>query len=102
MTRREPVADRLDVILPLMRALPGGSFLLGDERERADERPVHEVTIEPFSIAVYPVTNAEYAVFLEETGHPEPLNWRQARFDRPDSPVCGVSWDDAVAYADWL
>jgi len=85
-----------------MRALPGGTFLLGDENGQADERPVHEVTLDPFSIAVYPVTNAEYAVFLARTGHPEPVEWRRPRFDRPDGPVCGVSWEDAVAYADWL
>ncbi len=85
-----------------MRALPGGSFLLGDAGGRADEQPVHEVTLDPFSIAIHPVTNAEYAVFLAQTGHPEPLEWRRPRFDRTDYPVCGVSWDDAVAYATWL
>lgn len=99
---REPVSSRHDVILPEMRALPGGAFLLGDESGRPDEQPVHEVTLDPFSIAVYPVTNAEYAMFLAQTVHPEPVEWRQPRFDRPEYPVCGVSWDDAVAYAHWL
>lgn len=88
--------------MPEMRSLPGGTFLLGDEKGRADEQPVHEVTVDPFSIGVYPVTNAEYAVFLAITGHPEPIEWGQPRFDRPECPVCGVSWHDAVAYADWL
>ncbi|MBI4579141.1 MAG: formylglycine-generating enzyme family protein [Planctomycetes bacterium] len=98
----EPVSGRMDVILPEMRALPGGTFLLGDERGRADERPVHEVVLDAFSIAVCPVTNAEYAVFLAWTGHPEPIGWQQPRFDGPEHPVCGVSWEDAVAYAQWL
>jgi formylglycine-generating enzyme required for sulfatase activity len=98
----EPLSDSTDVVLPRMQALPGGSFLLGDDKGRADERPVHEVTIDPFSIAILPVTNNEYAAFLAQTGHPEPGEWRQPRFDGPEYPVCGVSWEDAIAYADWL
>ena len=71
---------------------------MGDESGRADEKPVHSVLVDAFSIAIYPVSNAEYAVFLERTGHDEPVEWMQPRFDRPDLPVCGVSWKDAVAY----
>jgi formylglycine-generating enzyme len=101
-TGSEPIPGGTDPILPAVRALPGGSFLLGDTNGRADEQPVHEVIVDPFAIAICPVTNAEYAVFLRQTGHAEPIEWRQPRFDHPDSPVCGVSWEDAVAYADWL
>jgi formylglycine-generating enzyme required for sulfatase activity len=99
-TQSEPVTSGTQIILPTLRALPGGAFLLGDENGRSDERLVHEVTIDPFSIAIHPVSNAEYAVFLEKSGHPEPIEWRQPRFDRSNCPVCGVSWTDAVAYAD--
>jgi formylglycine-generating enzyme required for sulfatase activity len=85
-----------------MRELPGGRFDMGDKSGRADERPLHSVRLDAFSMAAYPVSNAEYAVFLERTGHDGPVEWMQPRFDRPDLPVCGVSWLDAVAYADWL
>ena len=48
-------ANRAEPILPDMRELPGGSFLMGDESGRADERPVHPVTLDAFAIAAYPV-----------------------------------------------
>ncbi len=91
-----------DPIRPQMRDLPGGAFLMGDAAGRGDERPVHEVFVSPFALGVFPVSVAEYRVFLQQTDHPQPVEWGQPRFDRPDLPACGVSWDDAVAYADWL
>src|SRR5688572_1800594 len=87
---------------PEMRELAGRAFLMGDPSGRADEQPVHRVILEPFSIAVYPVTNAEYARFLVATQHPEPIGWMKPRLEHALAPVCGVSWEDAVAYAAWL
>ena len=91
-----------ELIEPIMVQLEGGSFQMGDDTGRDDEKPEHHVTVSAFMIAMYPVSNAEYAVFLRRTDHPTPKQWGQAPFDRPDRPVCGVSWLDAVAYADWL
>jgi len=88
-----------------MRELAGTGptgFRMGDQNGRADEQPVHRVTLDPFSVAIWPVTNREYAVFLELTGNEVPSDWGQPPFDHPDAPVCAVSWYDAVAYADWL
>jgi formylglycine-generating enzyme len=103
MTRQTTTAfDANQATLPAMCALAGGTFLMGDPNGRFDEQPVHEVIVAPFAIGAYPVTNAEYARFLAQTGRAEPLGWGQPRFDRPAYPVCGVSWDDAVAYAEWL
>jgi formylglycine-generating enzyme required for sulfatase activity len=60
------------------------------------------VAVDPFALAVYPVTNAEYSAFLRKTGHATPIEWGRPRFDHPRAPVCGVSWDDAMAYVAWL
>jgi formylglycine-generating enzyme required for sulfatase activity len=92
----------IEPIEPDMRPLDGGVFLMGDAAGRADEQPVHEVRVSPFAIAVYPVSVREYARFLEATGHEPPIEWGFERFAGDDLPVCGVSWFDAVAYADWL
>jgi formylglycine-generating enzyme required for sulfatase activity len=89
-------------VLPEMRSLPGGTFLMGDDAGRGDEQPIHEVTIGPFQIAVCPVTVREYAAFMSATGHAEPREWGAPPFADLDLPVCGVSWLDAVAYARWL
>ncbi|MEX2372622.1 MAG: SUMF1/EgtB/PvdO family nonheme iron enzyme, partial [Dehalococcoidia bacterium] len=48
--------------------LVGGVFSMGSDA-RPDEQPVHEVGVGPFAAALTPVSNAEYAHFLDATGH---------------------------------
>src|SRR5215212_6257054 len=54
------------------------------------------------SLGIYQVTNAEYARFLEATGHQHPPTWGAPNFDHPQQPVVSVSWFDAIAYCEWL
>jgi formylglycine-generating enzyme required for sulfatase activity len=75
---------------------------MGWEDGHPSERPRHKVWLDGFTIARAPVTNAEYARFLEETGAPSPPWWSQPRFSEPEQPVVGVNWLDAVAYCDWV
>jgi formylglycine-generating enzyme len=49
--------------------LSGGTFRMGSDDFYPDEKPVRTVSVEPFSIDVYPVTNDEYARFVAETGY---------------------------------
>ena len=86
---------------PELVSLDGGVLLMGSERGRPDEQPVHRVEIAPFRVAVAPVTNARFEPFLA-TGHEPPRFWDDERFNAPDQPVVGVSWFDAVAYCEWL
>lgn len=51
-----------------MVRLPGGRFTMGTDQGLADERPAHPVTLKPFRIDRRPVTNAEFAAFLEHAG----------------------------------
>jgi sulfatase modifying factor 1 len=85
-----------------MVLIPQGSFTMGDDDGRPDERPAHEVTLNAFRLAVLPVTNADYAAFLEATGHESPRFWMEPSFNSPRQPVVGVSWFDAVSYCEWL
>ena len=50
------------------------------------------------SVAYTPVTNEEYALFLKETGR----NVSEIPAGKANHPVVNVSYNDAVAYADWL
>jgi formylglycine-generating enzyme required for sulfatase activity len=60
-----------------------------------------EIT-QPFLISRTPVTNSEYARFLKaEPDYPRPLYWDDRRFNQPQQPVVGVSWEDAIAYCKW-
>ncbi|MCP4699875.1 MAG: SUMF1/EgtB/PvdO family nonheme iron enzyme, partial [Gammaproteobacteria bacterium] len=81
--------------LPEMARLPGGTFKMGD----SECGPIHKVTLSAFSIGRYPVTFAEYDRFCEAVHRqkPEDRGWGQG-----GRPVINVSWDDAVAYCEWL
>ncbi|MER6299757.1 SUMF1/EgtB/PvdO family nonheme iron enzyme [Kitasatospora sp. NPDC001539] len=108
---------------PAMTDVPAGRALIGTPDHDVDELhrdaqqfgvqrawvqkecPRHPVDLPAFRIARYPVTNAEYAVFLKSTGHPElPSNWSYGRFApaAANHPVHTVTAASADAYAAWL
>jgi formylglycine-generating enzyme required for sulfatase activity len=87
---------------PEMRPIPEGDFLMGWDGGRDDEKPAHRVWVDAFELAAHQTTNADYAQFLEATGHPRPLLWDDPNFNNPAQPVVAVSWFDALAYCEWL
>ena len=76
-----------------MRGLP--------EQDRRDERPAHAVMVGAFLVARRPVSNAQYARYVEAAGVAPPPFWAQDGFCGADKTVVGVSWHDAVFCA-WL
>ncbi len=52
-----------------MVAVPGGTFRMGSEEFYEEERPVREVTVDPFSIDEHQVTVAEFRRFVKATGY---------------------------------
>ncbi len=115
---------------PEMVLIPPGRFVMGvppeeSAREKSDDddaRPQHEVTIRHgFWLAKYPVTRAEFAVFVADTGYvqsggaygwveakrtwepSDQFGWQNPGFAQTDrDPVVCVSADEADAYAKWL
>ena len=75
--------------------IPEGDFLFGDEPS-----PRY---VPPFHIDRFPVTNRDYAVFVEDTHHRAPMYWQDGSFPEAlaDHPVVGVDYFDALAYAQW-
>jgi iron(II)-dependent oxidoreductase len=57
----------------------GGAFLLGARRADPfvydNEKWAHSVRVEPFAIAKAPVTQAEFAAFVEDGGYTDPRLW---------------------------
>ncbi len=49
--------------------IPGGSFTMGSDDERPEERFSHVVRVDGFWIDQHEVTNAEFAEFEEATGY---------------------------------
>jgi len=82
--------------------VPDGYFVMGNDDSLAEEeKPAHQVYVKGFFIDKYEVSNRDYEIFLQETGHSIPKYWYDERFNEPDHPVVGVSWEDAAAYAKW-
>lgn len=52
-----------------MVAIEGGTFTMGDDSERPEERIAHAVTVSPFWIDRHEVTNAQFRAFVEATGY---------------------------------
>ena len=108
----EPVVDG-----PEMVRVDGGDHDVGAPAAVGfaydNERPRHPVELEPFWIDVTPVTNAQFAAFVADTGAEAPLYWERegnewvsTAFGRrepvePTLPVIHVDWHQADAYARW-
>jgi formylglycine-generating enzyme required for sulfatase activity len=52
-----------------MVLVPGGTTTIGSDRYYVEERPVRQVEVSDLWVDEHPVTNAEFARFVEETGH---------------------------------
>jgi formylglycine-generating enzyme required for sulfatase activity len=76
------------------------------------------VTLSPFAIGKFPVTNAQYRSFLEAPDggrrpgfwlkrvggsgdSMKPQYWDDPKYNQPDQPVVGVSWHQAAAFCAW-
>ena len=91
------ILDAMEVV-----EVAAGWFWMGWEEGHPGERPRHRVWLDRFAIARAPVTNQEYARFLESGGAVPPPWWDDPRFADPDQPVVGVNWFEAVQYCTWF
>jgi formylglycine-generating enzyme required for sulfatase activity len=87
--------------------VPGGRFWVGsgaDEEDAGeDEKPRHLVDVSGFWLAVTPVTNRQYEMFLRVRREiEEPRFWRDRKYNQAEQPVVGVSWLEAREFCRWL
>jgi formylglycine-generating enzyme required for sulfatase activity len=111
--------------------IPAGAFTMGSpagEKGRRDDEMQHEVAISrDFDIGRFEVTRGQFRQFVEAaeyrtecerngqggygaeppdyklSGRDPRYSWRFAGFEQTDDhPVINVSWNDAVAFCDWL
>ncbi len=82
--------------------VPAGPFIYGEDRPQRGLRRTTAV-LPDYRIACTPVTNAQYAVFVKETGRAAPPHWPggQPPPGLLDHPVVNVTWHDAKAFCDW-
>jgi formylglycine-generating enzyme required for sulfatase activity len=130
----------------LWRPVPAGPFVMGTREDSIPalleafggerdwyewETPQHDQQVqEPYGISRYPVTNAQFAAFVEAGGYCDERYWTSAAregvwrggkvkgwrddepregpydygepFNLPNHPVVGVTWYEAVAFCLWL
>ncbi len=89
-----------------MIAIPGGRFLMGTEDREIErlvkrfnldgfrrEKPQHEVTVQPFFMGKYPITQAQYQ---------EVMSKNPSNFKGDERPVEYVTWDEAEEFCQRL
>jgi len=75
--------------------VPAGLFRMGEGREE------HEVDLDTYYVARYPVTVAQFRTFVQESGYEVHRQWGQYN-SLDNHPAVVVSWHDARAYCNWL
>ncbi|CAD5960525.1 Formylglycine-generating enzyme [Planktothrix tepida] len=82
--------------------IPGGTFLMGSLEMEKDsyesERPQHQVTIPPFFMAKYPITQAQWKAVANWPKIQRDLNPDPSDFKGDNRPVENVQWYDAVEF----
>jgi formylglycine-generating enzyme required for sulfatase activity len=111
--------------------VPPGPFWMGSNDGRDDEKPLHQVDLpDGYWISRYPISNAQFELFVQAGGYAEERFWREAKvagvwkdgkvkdwrdeeprsrpynygspFTLPNHPVVGVTWYEALAFTRWL
>jgi formylglycine-generating enzyme required for sulfatase activity len=84
--------------------VPGGEFMMGrDDGTSEAEKPAHKVSVNPFFMDIYEVTNEQYLEFVKAANHKTPTDWKNGNYPNGQAkfPVVGVDWNDANAFAKW-
>ena len=102
-----------------MVEIPAGAFTMGSDQGPPDERPAHRITLPAYRIDRYPITNAQFAEFLNAVGTFNAKGERLFDFDDPDArihragdkwvadkgygrhPMVEVSWAGGRDYCAW-
>jgi len=80
--------------------IPKGNFYRGSgaESKIEVEKPRKKITLDSYRIGIYPVTNAEYLLFLDDNKIVYSNEFREICKKNPFHPVTGVTWDEALQY----
>ena len=81
-------------------SIPGGTFQMGalDSEGTEKERPQHTVTVKPFLMGKYPVTQAQWQAVAALPKVKHDLKADPSTFKGSNRPVEGVSWHEAVEF----
>jgi formylglycine-generating enzyme required for sulfatase activity len=75
------------------------------DRRATKAESTRSSVVAAFRMDRYPITNRLFRMYLEDAKVPAsdyPDFFDHPSYNGPDQPVIGVSWNQAVAFADWL
>ena len=126
----ETFADvsKTDLLLPKMVVMPVGSFTMGSNNDAKNQRPVHKVTINyGFAVSQNEISVEDFGLFIQDSDYKTDaeknnssriydmrtgrlknkyrINWQKNYMGKKSTlqdPVIHVSWNDAIAYTQWL
>ncbi|MFM7881373.1 MAG: formylglycine-generating enzyme family protein, partial [Microcystis panniformis] len=85
-----------------MVAIPGGTFTMGspaNEKYSYDrERPQHQVTVPPFFMGKYPITQAQWRAIAATAKIDIDLETNPSHFKGDELPVESVNWYEATEF----
>ena len=94
---RQKIEDLGNGIKLEMVYIPGGSFLMGsaenEEGRQENEGPQHEVTLQPFYMSKYPITQEQYQVIMDKN---------PSEFKGGNRPVENMNWYNATDFCQKL
>jgi formylglycine-generating enzyme required for sulfatase activity len=89
-----------------MVSIPEGTFLMGSPETESgwhfSGSPQHLVTLQPFYITKYPITQAQWQAVAKRPQVNIDLNPYPANFEENDRPVEQINWYEAVEFCDRL
>ena len=91
-----------------MVAIPGGTFTMGspesEKDSRSRERPQHDVTLQPFFMGKYPVTQAQWKAIalMTDLKVETDLDRYPSSFKGEKRPVERINWYEAVEFCNRL
>lgn len=83
--------------------IPDGEFWMGG-KGRFDGKPVHKINLPTYQIARVTVTNAQYALYIQDVKAMPPQHWWGGSIPPglENHPITHVSWKNALAYCQWM
>jgi len=78
--------------------IPAGEFWMGEANN------AQKIHVDAFKISRVPITNAQYALFIEAAKHEAPRYFEDGHAPKglESHPVIYVNWYDAMAYCKWM
>ena len=96
-----------EVLFDTQVLIPKGIYILGNKGFKRDEQPEKKVELDAFYLDKYPVTNAQFMIFVKETGYKTSAERQGAgevclgkyqRIEDPQTGVCALRYNNGNTF----